>query len=103
MQITRPWFFFFFDGPVESGSVSMDGAAYGCNCPMRAEKMPNPERSFGFRTTSINFGTNVWFPKDGAIKATVPSKDPVNLVRVLSGGGDNPDVGLPENLLYTCD
>ena len=81
----------------------MDGAAYGCNCPLRAEKMPNPERSFGFRTTSINFGTTIWFPSDNAIKVTVPSKEPVSLVKVLSGGGDNPDTELTENVLYTCN
>jgi hypothetical protein len=103
VQITRPWFFFFFDGPVENGSVDMVTGSYGCNCPVRAEKMPNPERSFGFRTISINFGTNVWFPSDSAIRATIPSKQPVNLIKILSGGGDNPDIPLPENIKYECD
>lgn len=103
VQITRPWFFFFFDGPIENGTAQMERGIFGCNCPMRAEKMPNPERSFGFRTTSINMGSNVWYPNDEPITVTVPSKTPVNLMRVLSGGGDNPDVPLPENLVFTCD
>lgn len=101
-QIIRPWFFFFFDGPVENGTAQMERGVYGCNCPMRAEKLPNPERSFGFRTTSINMGTNVWYPNDEPISVTVPSKTPVTLTRVLAGGGDNPDVSLPENLVFTC-
>lgn len=102
-QITRPWFFFFFDGPVENGTAQMERGIYGCNCPMRAEKLPNPERSFGFRTTSINMGTNVWYPNDEPISVTVPSKTPVTLIKVLAGGGDNPDISLPENLVMTCD
>jgi hypothetical protein len=81
----------------------MEHGMYGCNCPMRADKMPNPESSFGFRTTSINMGTNVWYPKDEPISVTVPSKTPVTLIRVLAGGGDNPDVSSPENLIFTCD
>ena len=102
-QITRPWFFFFFDGPVENGTAQMERGVYGCNCPMRAEKLPNPERSFGFRTTSINMGTNIWYPNDEPISVTVPSKTPVTLINVLAGGGDNPDISLPENLVMTCD
>jgi hypothetical protein len=103
VQITRPWFFFFFDGPVDDGSVAMEHGFFGCNCPVRATKMPNPERSFGFRTTSINMGTNVWYPSDDRIIVTVPSKTSVNLLQVLSGGGDNPDVPSQESLISTCD
>jgi hypothetical protein len=103
VQITRPWFFFFFDGPVENGTAQMERGVFGCNCPMRAEKLPNPERSFGFRTTSINMGSNIWYPNNEPISVTVPSKTSVNLMRVLAGGGDNDDVSLPENLVFTCD
>ncbi len=103
VQITRPWFFFFFDGSVENGTAVMEHGIFGCNCPVRAEKLPNPERSFGFRTNSINAGTNVWYPNDEPIVVRVPSKTPVNLVKVLSGSGDNPDISSPENLVFTCD
>lgn len=103
VQITKPWFFFFFDGAIESGNFAMDGHTFGCNCPLRASLLRNSERSIGFRLVSIDWGTNIWFPRDGPIKATIESKTAVNLINILRGGGDNPDVGFPENIRFVCD
>ena len=102
-QADRPWFMFFFDGPVDKESVSMDGGIFGCNCPVRATKLPNPERSLGFRTTSVNMGSTSWLPGDGPIKVTISSKNPVSLIKVLAGEGDDPNKNVPVNLMMTCD
>lgn len=75
----------------------MARGAYAYN-PGRADKLPNPENIFLVRTTSINFGGVKWFPNDGPIKVTVPSKNPVRLVKVLAGGADDQDTLFAVNL-----
>jgi hypothetical protein len=101
-QIPRPWFALFFDGPVLEGNVGRVKRSYGYTHG-RAEKLPNPENSFIFRTTAMEFGgTSSWFRSDGPIRATVPSKGRVKLTKVLAGGGDNPDVALNVNLVFSC-
>jgi len=102
-QLPRPFFALFFDGPVLDGSAGRPKGSYGYT-HMRADKLPNPERSFAFRTITMELGgTSSWFPSDGPIQATVPSKGPVRLLRVLSGGGDDPDVVFNVNLVFSCD
>jgi len=103
VQITRPWFAVFFDAPVLDGSAIVTNAGFSGFSHGRAEKMPNPERSFWIRLDSINMGTNTWNPGDGPIKLTVPSKNRVQLVNVLGGAGENPDVPFPENLNFKCE
>jgi hypothetical protein len=101
-QLPRPWFALFFDGPVLEGNVGRVTGSYGYTHG-RAEKLPNPENSFIFRTTGMELGgTSSWFPSDGPIRATVPSKGRVKLIKVLSGGGDDPDVALNVNLVFSC-
>jgi hypothetical protein len=97
-KIVQPFYAFFFDKPVLNGSAAMDGHKFGATNG-RADKLPNPERSYVFRVTSIDFGTNVWTLGE-EIKATVPSDQPIRLVNLLYGGGDDP---LAENLVYRCD
>jgi hypothetical protein len=101
-ELPGPWFALFFDGPVLEGSVEKPTGSYGYISD-RADKLPNPETTFIFRTTSINFGGASWFPSDGPIKATVPSQGPVKLARVIAGGGDKPDSVFNVNLDFTCD
>jgi hypothetical protein len=103
VQMVRPWFALFFDGPVLDGSATMPSAGFFGYGHMRADRMANPERSFVFRLDSINMGTNTWHPRDGVIKIVVPSKDRVQLIKVLAGAGDNPDVPFNENLTFKCD
>lgn len=102
-QVPRPFFAFFFDGPVLDGSAELNsGSSFGYTHG-RAERMPNPERSFVIRISTINFATTTWFPSDGAIKVTVPSETPVHLVRVLAGAGDDPDAVFQENIVMACN
>jgi hypothetical protein len=102
-QIPRPFFAFLFDGPVLDGTAELaDGHGAFGYLRARAEKLPNPENSFVFRLNSINFATSTWFPGDGAIKITVPSKGPVHLIRTLAGAGDDPDATFQVNLAYGC-
>jgi hypothetical protein len=104
VQITRPWVFFFFDGPVEKGSFSMPKHTFSCGCPMRAEKMANPERSMGFRLNTIDMGaSNIWFPNDGPIEGVISSKTSVTFLKALAGGGESSDAVVKVNLLYQCD
>jgi hypothetical protein len=101
-QLPRPWFALFFDGPVSDGNVGRVRGSYGYT-HQRAEKLPNPENSFVFRTIAMELGgTSSWFPSDGPIRATVPSKSRVKLIKVLAGGGDDPDVALNVNLVFSC-
>jgi hypothetical protein len=97
VPIPRAWYALFFDGPIGDGKAEMDGHAFGFE-HTRADKMPDPEKSFLFRVISVDFGTNVWSP-GAAIKVTIPSKQRVGLVKVLSGSGEN---GLDENLMFKC-
>jgi hypothetical protein len=102
-EFPRPFFALFFDGPVLDGTVERSMGSYGYTHG-RADKLPNPERSFIFRTIAMDLGgTPTWFPGDGSLKATVPSKVPVKLIRVMSGGGDDPDAVFNVNLVYSCD
>jgi len=102
-QLPRPWFALFFDSPVLDGNVGRPQGSYGYTHG-RAEKLPNPENSFIFRTTAMEFGgTSSWFPSDGPIRASVSSKSRVKLVKVMAGGGDDPDVVLSVNLVFSCD
>jgi hypothetical protein len=101
-KFPRPWFALFFDGPVISGSVQIVGGAYGYTSE-RATKLPHPERSFAFRTTTVNFAGTTWLPGEGVIKATILSKAPVRLKKVLSGGGNDPNTGFKVNLTYSCN
>jgi hypothetical protein len=103
VQITMPFFVFFFDGPVEDGTFEMDAHPFGCQCPRRADKLPNPERSMGFKLISVDMGRDVWFPADGPIKATIKSQKPINLVNVLSGGGEDDSKVLKVNAVFRCD
>jgi hypothetical protein len=104
VQITRPWVFFFFDGPVDKGSFSMPNHTFSCGCPMRAEKMSNPERSMGFRLNTIDMGaSNIWYPNDGPIEGIISSKTAVKFLKALAGGGEKTDETLQVNLLYQCD
>ncbi len=101
-QLPRPWFALFFDGPVLDGNVGRVKGSYGYT-HQRAEKLPNPENTFVFRTIAMELGgTSSWFPGDGPIRATVSSKSRVKLIKVLAGGGDDPDVALPVNLVFSC-
>jgi hypothetical protein len=101
-QLPRPWFALFFDGPVLEGNVGRVRGSYGYTHG-RAEKLPNPENSFIFRTTGMELGgTSSWFPSDGPIRATVPSKGRVKLIKVMAGGGDDPNVALNVNLVFSC-
>ncbi len=101
-QLPRPWFALFFDGPVLDGSVGRVKGSYGYTHG-RAEKLPNPENSFIFRTIAMELGgTSSWFPADGPIRATVSSKSRVKLIKVMAGGGDDPDMALPVNLAFSC-
>jgi hypothetical protein len=101
-QFPRPFFALFFDGPVLEGNAGRVRGSYGFTHG-RADKMPNPENTFVFRTTGFELGgTANWFPSDGAIQATVPSKTRVKLVKVLTGGGDDPDAVFNANLDYNC-
>jgi hypothetical protein len=102
-QLPRPFFALFFDGAVLEGSAGRLKGSYGYT-HMRAEKLPNPERSFVFRTIAMELGgTSMWFPSDGPIQATVPSKSRVKLIRVLGGGGDDPGAIFNVNLVFSCD
>jgi hypothetical protein len=47
-------------------------------------------------------GTSSWFPADGPIRATVPSKTRVKLIQVMAGGGDDHSVAFPVNLVFSC-
>lgn len=49
VQIVRPWFALFFDGPVLDGSAEMQNAGFFGYLHTRADRMPNAERSFVFR------------------------------------------------------
>jgi hypothetical protein len=97
-KIVQPYYAFSFDGPVTDGSAAMDGHSFGATNG-RADKLPNPERSYVFRVTSIDFGTNIWTPGE-EIEVTVPSDQPIRLVNLLYGAGGDP---LAENLVYKCD
>ena len=97
-KIVQPFYALFFDAPVLPGSASMDGHTFGVT-QGRADKLPNPERSYLFRVTSIDFGTNVWTPGE-EIKVTVPSDQPIKLINLLYGAGDDP---FEEYLIYSCD
>jgi hypothetical protein len=104
VQIARPWFAFFFDGPVLDGSAELnDGRGVFGYQHGRAEKLPFPERSFLFRLESIDFGPATWFPSNGTIKITIPATAPVRLIRTLAGAGDDPDALFPENLIFGCN
>ena len=101
-QLPRPWFALFFDGPVLDGSARRVKGSYGYTHG-RAEKLPNPENSFIFRTIAMELGgTSSWFPADGPIRATVSSKSRVQLIKIMAGGGDDPDIALPVNLVFSC-
>jgi len=97
VEIMEAWYALFFDGPVGEGTVEMPTGSFGYTHG-RADKMPNPENSFVFRSTSINFGVARWLPNN-PLKVTIPSKDPVNLVKVLSGSAEN---GRDEIFVYRC-
>lgn len=101
-QYPRPFFAFFFSGPVLDATAGLERGAFGYS-PTRAEKLPNPENSAVIRVNTINFSTSTWFPSDGAITVTVPSKTPVSLIRTLAGGGDDPDKVFNLNLIYGCE
>ena len=103
VQIVRPWFVFYFDGPVLEGTAGMSDKGFFGFTHGRADKMPNPERSFLLRLDTINMSSNIWFPHDGTIQVTVPSAGRVRIINVLSGGGDDPDVPFPEHLLFGCE
>lgn len=98
VEIMESWYALFFDGPVGEGSVELASASYGYT-HMRADKMPKPENSFVFRNTSINFGAARWLP-NAPLTVTIPSKDPVNLVKIMSGSGEG---GREEVFVYRCD
>jgi hypothetical protein len=104
VQIARPWFAFFFDGPVLDGSVELnDGRSVLAYAPARAVKQPFPEKSFLFRVNSIDSGPATWFPSNGTIKVTIPASAPVHLIKILAGAGDDPDTLFPENLISGCN
>jgi hypothetical protein len=98
VEIMEAWYALFFDGPVGDGSVEMTSASFGYT-HQRADKLVHPENSFVFKNTSINFGPPRWLPNT-LIRVTVPSKDPVNLVKLLSGSGEN---GRDEKFIFQCD
>ncbi len=98
VKIKQPWYAFFFDGPVTDGNAGMDNHAFGFT-GARADKLPNPERTFWFKLISIDFGTNEWSPGE-EIKVTVHSEKPVHLVKILSG---SEDAGLDENIVFHCN
>jgi len=93
----EPWYALLFDGPVGDGSAELSSASFGYT-HSRADKLPNPENSFVFKNTSINFGVPRWLPNT-EIKLTIPSKAPVNLIKLLSGSGEN---GRDEKFVFSC-
>jgi len=104
VQIVRPWFAFFFDGPVMDGTATIgNGRGVFGYIHGRADKLPNPENTFLFRLNSIDFASVSWFPSNGVIKITVPSQGHVKLINVMGGAGDDPDAQVKENLVFNCD
>jgi hypothetical protein len=97
-KIVQPYYAFIFDSPVLNGSAVMDRHAFGVQ-QGRADKQPNPDRSYVFRVTSIDFGTTVWAPNE-EIKVTIPSEHPIKLVNLLYGSEESP---LMEYIVYKCD
>ena len=97
VEIMEPWYALLFDGPVGDGSAELSSASFGYT-HSRADKLPNPENSFVFKNTSINFGVPRWLPNT-EIKLTIPSKAPVNLIKLLSGSGEN---GRDEKFVFSC-
>jgi hypothetical protein len=65
----------------------------------RVDKQPNPERSFMFRLTAVDFGIPRWLPTR-QIEVTVPSEKPVRLVKILGGAGED---GLNETFMFPCE
>jgi hypothetical protein len=75
----------------------MDGHILGAT-QQRADKLPNPDNTFLFRVTAIDFGSDTW-RKDETIKVKVPSKTPMRLVQIMSGSEDN---SLVESFTIGC-
>jgi hypothetical protein len=98
VEIMEPWYVLLFDGPVSDGTAEMSHSTFGYTHG-KADRIPNPENSFLFRLTSIDFGVPRWLPNN-ELKLTVPSKDPVNLVKWLSGSGEE---GRDEKFVFRCD
>ncbi len=98
VEIMESWYALFFDGPVGEGSVEMTPHSFDYT-HSRADKLEHPENTFLFRNSSIDFGPPRWLPNN-TIKVTVPSEKPVNLVKLMSGSGEN---GRDEKFVFSCD
>jgi hypothetical protein len=97
--IVEPWFALYFDRPImkeQSNVVFSDGSgAFGF---MSATTKDQPDASYIFRLTSVNFGLGRWVPTR-EIRAVVRSKAQVRLTRVITGSGED---NFPEKLSFPC-
>jgi pimeloyl-ACP methyl ester carboxylesterase len=95
--VMEPWYALFFDGAVLEGSASSEPGSFGYT-HSRADKLPEPETTFVFRVTSIDFGIARWLP-GREIKVLIPSANEVHLKKILTGSGEQ---GFDEHLEYPC-
>jgi hypothetical protein len=98
--IPSPFFALIFDGPVSKARmINSGGSSF-----IRADKLPNPERTFIFKFLGFTLGgAGTWYPGQGKLSVAVESKDKVTLVQMLSGGGDDPDGKFSVNISFACD
>ncbi len=102
IPITRPSYGFLFDGPVGGGDISISGLSttpYVNNVNL----LHFEDRSYAFKLISTDFpgGSEVWNP-GVVIKAAVPSKTEVRLVKVFSFFGKE-QKPLTEHRKFSCD
>jgi hypothetical protein len=95
--VMEAWIALFFDGAVLDGSATSDPGSFGYSHG-RADKLPDPENSFWLKVTSVDFGLPRWLP-GRTIKVLIPSKEPVNMRKILTGSGND---GFDAPLLFPC-
>lgn len=97
VKITKPWYTFFFDGPILHGLVDIQANKFGYTAG-RDDKFPNPERTLRIQLTSVDDRTD-WEPGE-EIVVTVLSTHRVRLVRISSGSGSDE---INEGFSFPCD